>query len=99
MLHENGVPGPLAPATVERLDCGMPDESGDIPSDMTQPIFPITSTRHRSILKILLMPLCSRWYGQKNFGKPKAEIEQIMVDQNVLVCYNIGILYKQYFNF
>jgi hypothetical protein len=44
------------------------------------------------------MPPCSNWYGQKNFGKPNAEIEQIMVDQNVLVCYNIGILQKQYFN-
>ena len=44
------------------------------------------------------MPLCSNWYGQKNFGKPKAEIEQIKVDQKLLVCYNIGILQKQYFN-
>ena len=41
---------------------------------------------------------CSNWYGQKNFGKPNAEIEQIMVDQKLLVCYNIGILQKQYFN-
>ena len=90
MLHENGVPGPLVPATVERLDCGMPDESGHI--WWTQPIFPITSTRHRSIFVILLTPPCSNWYGQKNFGKPKAEIRQIMVDPNLLVCYNIGIL-------
>ena len=91
MLHENGVLGPLVPALAIKqgvlIGRGTPDDSG-------QP-----TGSPRSIFVILPMPLCSNWYGQKNFGKPKAEIEQIMVDQKLLVCYNIGILYKQYFNF
>jgi hypothetical protein len=33
--------------------------------------------------------------GMKNFGKPKTEIEQIMVDQNRLVCYN-KVCYKKH---
>ena len=89
MLHENGASGPLVSVTAGRLRIqavlGMPGDSGykNLPHlDM------ITSRNPRSILKILPMPPCSNWYGQKNFGKPKTEIEQIMVDQNVLVCYN-----------
>jgi hypothetical protein len=93
MLHESGVPGPLVPATVEPQrvlpDLGMPGDSGYKNSPH---LGMDISMRLRSIFVIPLMPQCSLWYGQKNFGKPNAEIEQIMVDQNVLVCYNIGIL-------
>jgi len=100
MLHENGAPEPLVPATAEKqrvlLALGMPNESGHI--CWPHLVFPITYRSPRSIFVILPTPLCSNWYGQKNFGKPNVEIEQIMVDQNVLVCYNIGILQKQYFN-
>jgi hypothetical protein len=99
MLHENGVPRPLVPASAIKpgvpIGRGMPDDSGYKNSPhLDMVIF----MRLRSILKILLMPQCLLWYGQKNFGKPNAEIEQIMVDQKLLVCYNIGILQKQYFN-
>jgi len=94
MLHENGAPGLLVPATAEKqrvlLALGMPGNSGQLTGTHTG--FMITSRSPRSIFVILPMPLCSNWYGQKNFGKPKAEIEQIMVDQKLLVCYNIGIL-------
>ena len=93
MLHENGVPGPLVPASAIKpgvpIGRGMPDDSGYKNSPH---IHMVMFMRLRSILKILPTPQCLLWYGQKNFGKPKAEIEQIMVDQNVLVCYNIGIL-------
>ena len=81
MLHENGAPGPLVSVTAGRLRIqavlGMPSDSGHM-----------VARSPRSILKILPMPPCSNWYGQKNFGKPKTEIEQKLVDQNVLVCYN-----------
>jgi hypothetical protein len=100
MLHENGVPRPLVPASAIKpgvpIGRGMPDDSGQ--ATRTHTVFIITSKCPLSILKILPMPPCSNWYGQKNFGKPNAEIEQIMVDQKLLVCYNIGILQKQYFN-
>ena len=93
MLHESGVPGPLVPATVKppRVlpDLGMPNDVGYTNS----PHWGMVGHRSpRFIFVILLMPPCSLWYGQKNFGKPKAEIEQKQVDQNLLVCYNIGIL-------
>jgi hypothetical protein len=93
MLHENGVPGQLVPATVEQqrvlLVLGMPTDVGYKNSPhLDMVIF----MRLRSILKILPMPPCSNWYGQKNFGKPNAEIEQIKVDQNLLVCYTLGML-------
>jgi hypothetical protein len=91
MLHENGAPTPLVSVTARQLRIqavlGMPSDSGYM-----------VAKSPRSIFVILPMPQCSLWYGQKNFGKPNVEIEQIMVDQNVLVCYNIGILQKQYFN-
>jgi hypothetical protein len=76
MLHESGVPGPLVPATVDQqkvlLVLGMPGDSGykNLPH-LGMDIF----MRLRSIFVIPLMPPCSLWYGQKNFGKPKAEIE------------------------
>jgi hypothetical protein len=94
MLHENGVPGPLVPATVDQqkvlLVLGMLTDIGQLGLIITKnPGF---------IFVILPMPPCFNWYGQKNFGKPNAEVEQKLVDQNVLVCYNIGILQQQYFN-
>ena len=93
MLHENGVPKLLVPATAERQRVppvhGMPTDVGYKNSPhLDMDIF----MRPRSIFVILPMPQCLLWYGQKNFGKPKTEIEQKLVDQNMLVCYNIGIL-------
>lgn len=92
MLYENGVPGPLVPASAIKpgvpIGRGMPDDTGYKNSPHLDTVI---FMRHRSILKILLMPQCLLWYGP-NFGKPKAEIRQIMVDPNLLVCYNIGIL-------
>ena len=88
MLHENGVPGPLVPATAERqrvlLVLGMLSDIGQLGLIITR--------NPGSIFVILLMPQCSLWYGQKNFGKPNTEIRQIMVDPNLPVCYNIGML-------
>jgi hypothetical protein len=96
MLHENGVTGPLVPATAEPqrvlLVLGMPNDVGYTNS----PHWGMVGHRRlRSIFAILLMPPCSNWYGQKNFGKPNAEIEQIQVDQNRLVCYN-KVCYKKH---
>ena len=88
MLHENGVPGPLVPATAERqrvlLVLGMLSDIGQLGL--------IIGRNPGSIFVILLTPPCSLWSGQKNFGKPNAEIRQIMVDPNLPVCYNIGML-------
>ena len=85
MLHENGALGPLVSVTAGRLRIqavlGMPGDSGHM-----------VARSPRSIFVILPMPPCSNWYGQKNFGKPNAEIEQIKVDQNLLVCYTLGML-------
>jgi len=85
MLHENGAPTPLVSVTAGQLRIqavlGMPSDSGHM-----------VARSPRSIFVILPTLPCSNWYGQKNFGKPKAEIEQKQVDQKLLVCYNIGIL-------
>jgi hypothetical protein len=77
MLHENGVPEPLVPATVDQqkvlLVLGMPTDSGQATG--THTVFSITSKNPRSIFVILPTLPCSLWYGQKNFGKPNTEIE------------------------
>ena len=90
MLHENGVPGPWVPATVDQqkvlLVLGMLTDSGQLDRRL------LITRNPRSIFVILLMPPCSLWHGQKNFGKPNTEIEQKQVDLNPLVCYTLGML-------